>query len=71
MDIGKHVSISKKNTILVIILRKIQIQRKRKKQHQAAVSAILMFLKKVRIPSTCRNILFDCLKNLESKVSVI
>ena len=55
----------------MIILRKIQIQRKTKKQHQAAVTAILMFLKKVSTLSTSRNIIFDCLKNLESKVNVI
>ena len=51
----------------MIILRKIQIVKKSKKQHKAAVAAITMFSKKVWALQTVK----DCLKNLESKVNKI
>ena len=58
--------------ILVTTLGKIQILKKPRKQHQAAVTATTIFLKKVYLDSSnCRSILFNCLKNLESIVHEI
>ena len=45
MNIGKYFS-SSKNAIAVTFLRKAQILKKPKKQHQVAVPATMMFLKK-------------------------
>ena len=45
MNIGKYFS-SSKNAIAVTFLRKPQILKKPKKQHQVAVTATMMFLKK-------------------------
>ena len=57
--------------ISVTILRKLQILKKPKKQHQAVVTATMMFFEEGLDSSSCRSILFDSFKNLESKVNEI
>ena len=67
MDIGKYF-FSSKNAISVIILKKIQILKNKEATSSSSYSDHNVFEEGLD-SSNCRSILFDCLKNLESKIN--